>query len=111
MVLKKLITTNPHVKEYDFYQPENILIVDRYNPVITKEFLNVPWKDISEEIYKKYSISSWFNTIFALMKILVTGANGYIGRHVVRALLDKGADVIACDIVCNNIDECRVQFS
>lgn len=62
---KKLITTNPHVKEYDFYQPENILIVDRYNPVITKEFLNAPWKDISEEIYKKYSISSWLNTIFA----------------------------------------------
>jgi nucleoside-diphosphate-sugar epimerase len=31
------------------------------------------------------------------MKVLVTGANGYIGRHVVKALLDKGADVIACD--------------
>ena len=44
------------------------------------------------------------------MRILVTGANGYIGRHVVKALLDKGADVIACDIVCNDIDdraECR----
>ena len=39
------------------------------------------------------------------MKILVTGANGYIGRHVVKALLDKGANVIACDIICNEIDE------
>lgn len=38
------------------------------------------------------------------MKILVTGANGYIGRHVVKALLDKGADVIASDIVCTDID-------
>jgi dTDP-6-deoxy-L-talose 4-dehydrogenase (NAD+) len=39
------------------------------------------------------------------MKVLVTGANGYIGRHVVKALLDKGADVIACDIVTEDVDE------
>ena len=39
------------------------------------------------------------------MKILVTGANGYIGRHVVKALLDKGAQVIACDLICTDVDE------
>ena len=39
------------------------------------------------------------------MKVLVTGANGYIGRHVVKALLDKGANVIACDIVTTDVDE------
>ena len=39
------------------------------------------------------------------MKVLVTGANGYIGRHVVKALLDKGVDVIACDIVTDDVNE------
>jgi dTDP-6-deoxy-L-talose 4-dehydrogenase (NAD+) len=30
-------------------------------------------------------------------RVLVTGAGGYIGRHVVTALLDAGADVVAID--------------
>lgn len=38
------------------------------------------------------------------MKILVTGANGYIGRHVVTTLIEKGADVIACDIDTSDVD-------
>lgn len=32
-------------------------------------------------------------------KILVTGANGYLGRHVVDALVSLGAEVVATDIV------------
>ncbi len=40
-----------------------------------------------------------------MKKILVTGANGYIGRHVVKSLLDKGAEVIACDVVIDDVDK------
>ena len=38
------------------------------------------------------------------MKILVTGANGYLGQGVVRKLLDMNANVIATDFKSNNID-------
>lgn len=39
------------------------------------------------------------------MKILVTGANGYLGKGVVKQLLDDGHNVIATDIKGNMIDE------
>lgn len=38
------------------------------------------------------------------MKVLVTGANGYIGKHVVRELLDKEHEVIAVDINHKGMD-------
>ena len=39
------------------------------------------------------------------MKILVTGASGYIGRHVVTACLNKGHDVYVSDFSFKGIDE------
>lgn len=39
------------------------------------------------------------------MKILVTGANGYIGQGVVKQLLNDGQDVVATDFKCDHIDK------
>ncbi len=39
------------------------------------------------------------------MKILVTGANGYIGSRLVKALCDKGVEVVATDLDSSNIDK------
>ncbi len=38
------------------------------------------------------------------MKVLVTGANGYIGSHIVSKLLENGHEVYAADIDFNNLD-------
>ncbi len=39
------------------------------------------------------------------MKVLVTGANGYLGQGIVKSILDNGHTVIATDFVVNNIDD------
>ena len=39
------------------------------------------------------------------MKILVTGANGYLGQGIVKQLLDDGAEVIAVDFSLDYVDD------
>lgn len=38
------------------------------------------------------------------MRLLVTGANGYIGQGVTKQLLDDGVDVVATDFSCEHVD-------
>lgn len=40
---RKLITTNYYITEYDFYNPDNILVVDRNLPYVPEKFLNEPY--------------------------------------------------------------------
>ena len=45
------------------------------------------------------------------MKVLVTGANGYLGQGVVKALCDLGADVVAVDFSLENVDDRATKVS
>jgi hypothetical protein len=61
---RKLITTNPAIQYYDFYNPNNICIINRNNPTIAKDFFNKPYEPVSKELYHKYSLDGWLEYIF-----------------------------------------------
>lgn len=65
---KKLITTNKTVKDYDFYHPNNILIINSSKIDIEeiKNFLELPYVEISQDILQKYSVKNFVKKIFKL---------------------------------------------
>ena len=56
---KKLITTNSDIKNYDFYNENNILIIDSKKPEIPLEFIKKPYIEIPEEIISQYKVLNW----------------------------------------------------
>ncbi|PZX94832.1 hypothetical protein DOS84_04565 [Flavobacterium aquariorum] len=60
---KKLITTNADIKNYDFYNPNNILIIDEKKPNISLDFFNTKYEKISKEMLKNYTIKGWINQV------------------------------------------------
>lgn len=56
---KKLITTNKNVVGYDFYNPSNILVVDRGDLSIDTSFIHSEYQPVDATIREKYSLSAW----------------------------------------------------
>jgi len=63
---KKLVTSNKDVVNYDFYNPQNILVVDPNNISIPDDFVDSPYVDVPESILEKYKIKHWVNYVFNL---------------------------------------------
>ena len=61
---RKLITTNLDIEHYDFYNPNNILVIDRMNVNVPVDFISSQYVDIDQNIYDSYSLSSWLRKIF-----------------------------------------------
>ncbi|MBP8794066.1 MAG: hypothetical protein KBH29_12885, partial [Lutibacter sp.] len=66
MYRKKLITNNSDVRNYDFYNPNNILIVNKDASNIYKDFFETAYQEIEKEIYSKYTLESWLKKVFEL---------------------------------------------
>lgn len=56
---KKIITTNPEVVHYDFYDPANIQVIDRIAPEMDPGFFRTPYKPLDEVVRQSYSITNW----------------------------------------------------
>ena len=61
---KKLITTNSDITNYDLYNPNNIVVINREAPVIREDFLTSPFIEIDKDLLEKYSLSGWIYTLF-----------------------------------------------
>jgi hypothetical protein len=61
---KKMITTNSEIIQYDFYHPNNILVIDRQDIEIDPDFFDSPYVELERELYQKYSIEGWLEDLF-----------------------------------------------
>jgi len=61
---KKLVTTNALIKETDFYNPNNILVIERGRfPKVPENFFNDPYIAHADSIQLKYSIKGWLQDV------------------------------------------------
>ncbi|MCJ8497152.1 hypothetical protein MVI27_02645 [Chryseobacterium salipaludis] len=63
---RKLITTNPEVRNYSFYDPQNISIIDRSKVVVEDSFFKTEFKPIDEETINRMSLEGWIKEVFEL---------------------------------------------
>ena len=56
---RKIITTNGDIVNYDFYNPNNILIINRNTPKLDLAFLNSPYEPLPSIILERYTIRQW----------------------------------------------------
>ncbi|MGK4475906.1 hypothetical protein [Aeromonas molluscorum] len=60
----KLVTTNKDIVNYDFYNPQNILVLERKNHRLVEDFFKKEYLPISTDIMARYSLSGWVRDIF-----------------------------------------------
>ena len=60
---KKIITTNFDVINYDFYNTNNIFILNNENYNEIETFIQLPYITPPKEVLEKYSFSNWLNNL------------------------------------------------
>lgn len=65
---RKLITSNSNIRKYDFYSENNIFVVNGSNWSDIEQFIKSEYKPININIYRKYSLHTWVETIITGVK-------------------------------------------
>lgn len=61
---RKYITTNRHIMDYEYYNSNNILVIDIDKPIIPRDFLESPYEAVDENILYKYSVAGLVDDLF-----------------------------------------------
>ncbi|WP_299568288.1 hypothetical protein [uncultured Shewanella sp.] len=61
---RKLITTNLDIKNYDFFNDNNIAIIDRNSPFIPNEFITSNYMAPNKQLVYQYSLQNWVRFLF-----------------------------------------------
>ena len=54
-----MLDTNQSIENYDFFNANNVVVVDRKNVSIPSGFFNSAYTRLPDEVYEKYSLKSW----------------------------------------------------
>lgn len=63
---RKLITTNPNIKDYPFYDPQNVYVIERGYITFDDLFFKSNFKPISEELLNAMSLEGWIKEILGI---------------------------------------------
>lgn len=61
----KLITNNKYARETDFYNESNVFIYEKSLDEVPEEFLRSPYVELSDDVYRHYSIDGFIETLLA----------------------------------------------
>ncbi len=60
---KKIITTNAYVSNFEFYNKNNFLIIDRENPKLDADFFETEYLPVEDDVLYKYSPEKFIETL------------------------------------------------
>jgi hypothetical protein len=60
----KVVTTDPTIREYEFFDPKQILVIDRHDPEVDTAFLNKPNDFEVHPKIRELELTPWLGKVF-----------------------------------------------